>query len=110
MKIYKKIIVSILFGLLACVGSAPVMAQVVFGNKDCGEWIRSPTDTKRQWLVGYMSGLSAMYMLNGRKDMPLDKINSADQIFLWMDNYCKNNPLNKVHLGGIDLFLELMGK
>jgi hypothetical protein len=32
---------------------------------------------------------------------------SAQQIFLWMDNYCKANPLKTVVTGGYDLMDEL---
>lgn len=88
----------------------PVWAWTGFGPKDCGEWVKSPTEGKRQWMLGFMTGLSAMHHLNKNNDDPLDKINSADQIFLWMDNYCKNNPLKNTADGGSELFLNLMKK
>lgn len=110
MRIYKNNMISIMLMIFICFSGASVLAETVFGSKDCGEWIRSPTDAKRQWLIGYMSGLSIMHTLNDRKSDPLEKINSADQIYLWMDNYCRKNPLNRVTLGGVELFLELMGK
>jgi hypothetical protein len=37
-------------------------------------------------------------------------INSANQVFLWMDNYCKTNPLKTVGDGGWVLFKELRKK
>lgn len=85
-------------------------AVVAFGGSDCGEWIRSPSESKRHWLSGYMSGLNTMHYFNDNKDDPLNKINSAQQIFLWMDNYCKANPLKRVSDGGETLFIELMKK
>ena len=100
-----------IFVILLAIGAVTnVSAQAGFGGADCGEWIRSPSEPKRHWLLGYVSGLSKMYYFNGRNDDPLDKINSAQQIFLWMDNYCKNNPLKSVRTGGDDLFIELMKK
>lgn len=103
----KKTIVTILL-IIGAFSNAS--AQAGFGGADCGEWVRSPSDPKRHWLLGYMSGLSKMHFFNGKDDDPLDKINSAQQIFLWMDNYCKRNPLKNVRNGGDDLFLELMKK
>jgi len=85
-----------------------VWAQTGFGGSDCGEWIRTPSEGKRQWLIGYMSGLSMMHYLNRKDDDPLNKINSANQIFLWMDNFCKTHPLKNVRTGGQELFIELI--
>ena len=41
---------------------------------------------------------------------PLDGLSSAQQAFLWMDNYCRANPLKNVSDGASDLFLELQNK
>ena len=81
-----------------------------FGAVDCGEWVNQSKQSAitRSWLLGYMSGLSGMHNLNDRLDNPLQKINSAQQIFVWMDNYCQKIPLKGVSEGGIDLFIELM--
>ena len=93
----------------------PVLGAWTYGVRDCGQWINRKKDVYAElaitgWLAGYMSGLSRMHALNGRKDDPLRKATSADQIFLWMDNYCQKNPLNDLVDGGDDLFLELMKK
>ncbi len=44
---------------------------------------------------------------NKKPTNPLGTLKSADQIFLWMDNWCKANPLKKVGEGGAELFVEL---
>jgi len=62
----------------------------------------------KAWLVGYMSGLNSG-LSNDKNDI-LDKINSAEQIFLWMDNFCTKNPLKRVGSGGNALFNELSTK
>ena len=38
----------------------------------------------------------------------LSKVSSADQIFLWMDNYCRANPLSNADTGAKVLYKELM--
>jgi hypothetical protein len=39
---------------------------------------------------------------------PLRKLNSVDQAFLWMDYYCRANPLTNVSDGATRLYVELM--
>ena len=86
-------------------------SQTVFGGPDCGEWVAQANNSKKTWLLGYMSGLNVMHDVENLKPQnPLNKLNSADQIFLWMDNYCKNNPLKTVIDGGWALFKELRKK
>jgi hypothetical protein len=89
---------------LACHLVQPVFAQTVIGQPDCGRWLTNKNPTDRAWLLGYMSGLS-IGMVN--KSNPLGSVNSAEQIYLWMDNYCQKNPLNTVTAGGFDLFIEI---
>ncbi len=93
--------------------SGLVFAQTktAFGIPDCGEWVRSQTTgtqkhSDRAWLLGFLSGLNQDDVY---KDA-LDKVSSAAQIYLWMDNYCKNNPLEKVSKGAFKLYGELLFK
>jgi hypothetical protein len=60
-----------------------------------------------------MSGLNMMYGVQSstkEDDDPLKSINSAQQIYAWMDNYCQKKPLESTHQGGFELYLELMKK
>ena len=89
----------------------PVFGQTVYGMPDCGEWIKQANNPQKGWLLGYMSGLNTLHDIEDLKpESPLKKINSANQIFLWMDNYCKTNPLKTVGDGGWVLFKELRKK
>jgi hypothetical protein len=56
----------------------------------------------KQWLVGYLSGVAAGL----DKDL-LTGMNN-DSIFLWMDNYCRANPLRRIDEGGYTLALEII--
>jgi hypothetical protein len=98
---------------LALVMTTPLSAQsqTVFGMPDCGEWINQANNPQKGWLLGYMSGLNTLHDIEDLKpESPLKKINSANQVFLWMDNYCKTNPLKTVGEGGWVLFKELRKK
>ena len=93
--------------LLACCLAQPVFSAKVFGVPDCGEWLSKTREPDRAWLLGYISGLSTTNRLGGD---PLAKVNSAQQIFVWVDNYCQKNPLKDVADGAQALFFELAGK
>ena len=96
--------------------SQPVFAQAIFGGADCGQWVNSKTATRQTWVLGFMSGLSmGTYYFATPADKKangdwLDKVNSADQIFIFIDNYCQKNPLRKVESAGYALYLELTSK
>ena len=84
----------------------PAISQItVFGVTDCGRWVSKKRDPDKTWLLGYLSGLNAV--MSSEKNDRLSKLNSAEQIFLWMDNYCAKNPLKSVQDGGNELFMEL---
>jgi hypothetical protein len=78
-----------------------------FGNYDCGEWFTRPQ--AKAWLLGYLSGLDAA-LTTETTASTLEKLNSAGQAYLWMDNYCKTNPLKMINSGAISLYLELKSK
>ncbi len=85
-----------------------VMSQTLSGNFDCAQWVKMPTVAK-PWLLGYLSGINTMtadMKANPPKD-PLAKA-TPDQSFMWMDNYCKTNPLEKVSAGALKLYIELI--
>jgi hypothetical protein len=77
---------------------------------DCGQWvsISKSNSSLRAWLLGYLSGLNSGQEVT--KSDPLDKINSSQQIFLWMDNFCQKNPLKNVQEGANTLYFELLIK
>ena len=87
----------------------PATSQTLtnFGVSDCGQWVADSKSNfaTRAWLLGFMSGLNSG--VGRSRNDPLGKINSAEQIFLWMDNFCQKNPLKTVQDGGNSLYLEL---
>jgi len=91
--------------------SGTATAFTVFGTPDCGKWISQPTPARKGWLLGYLSGLNGGFVEVARlKGDPLSELQSAEQAFLWMDNYCRANPLQNVSDGAITLFIELIDK
>ncbi len=86
-----------------------VSAQTSFGQPDCGQWIKQLDVAKKSWLLGFLTGFNQVWFGISTSD-DLGKINSAQQIFVWMDNYCKANPLNRVGDGAEKLIFELTKK
>jgi hypothetical protein len=103
---------SVEFALIAvlCCASFPSFGQSVtyFGGVDCGAWINRNSQTQQAWLTGFLSGMNSS--LANPKNDPLAKLISADQIFIWMDNYCQKNPLETVWSGAHKLYRELGNK
>lgn len=92
--------------------SSTSSASVIFGGYDCGEWVNRPKNHPMEsWVAGYLSGLNSMYSIsNASSTDPLVQLNSLDQAYLWLDNFCKANPLRKVDGVAYELFIELKAK
>ena len=97
----------LIIGLLV-ISSSSWGQITVFGGSDCGRWVKGDAVTKI-WLMGFLSGMNIAMTSQGKPDQ-LAKINSGEQAILWMDNYCKANPLKVVGDGAQELFIELSKK
>jgi hypothetical protein len=75
---------------------------------DCGLWDKhrgtKTADIYEAFLVGTLNGLSMGSAVEFWQSAqpPI----SAEQAFLWMDNYCRQNPLNDIVVGAIKLMNE----
>ena len=101
----KKILGILAAGLVLSGVVNTAIAVEVRGVASCGTWIQEQkaddSHISQLWLLGFMSGLAT-----GLERNLLDKTDNPS-IFLWMDNYCKANPLKDVYDGGVDLSVEL---
>lgn len=98
-----------LWGLLLCWGvQAQGAGGTGFGKYDCATWFTK--EPAKDWLLGYLTGVNFI-LADAKKGFdPLSKVNSAEQIYLWVDNYCKANPLKTVHSAANELYIELKGQ
>ncbi len=99
--------------LLAAIMLMPLLSYAVpsnlvpmrtYGVPDCGEWINQNSNGNKAWLLGLLTGMN---IRDATLDNSLSKLTSAEQAFLWMDNYCRANPLRSVLDGGDALLREL---
>ena len=93
-----------------CLAAQSSFSQTAIGQPDCGRWLNDGLSEKAQykaWLMGYLTGVNMSHFAIRKADL-LSALSSAEQVFAWMDNYCKANPLNKIGHGGFDLMMELI--
>jgi hypothetical protein len=97
---------SVILFLLCSLCTTEVFASTSFGGADCGQWFNEPRrSTAKVWLAGYLSGLNAVRAKE--QTDPLGQLSSMEQAFLWVDNYCRANPLRETQDAANALFREL---
>ncbi|WP_131798419.1 hypothetical protein [Acidovorax sp. GW101-3H11] len=110
----KRILICAITVLLSFSATAQSTVTTSFGTPDCGEWTKGTRPGSKIWLSGYLSGLNWMFnTINGNQIPaydPLSELTSMDQAFVWMDNWCKTNPLDRVDTGATYLFAQLVSK
>ena len=126
----------LLVAVMVCL-SQPVKAEkeptslIVRGMTDCGSWLKhrklsNATVFNRMdiasvefGLLGFLSGLaivnkatvvetdadgnSAFWIKNGVQL-------TNDQVYLWMDNFCRENPLERMFSGALKLYRSRVNK
>ena len=112
----RSLFVAVIAHLSLAVASPHASAQRVGikGGASCGTWVKEEASHKnmseginfsRNWIVGYLSGLAVAT----KKDFwgtPNVNLLDNDSVFLWVDNYCRRNPLNNLDDAGYALFIE----
>ena len=106
----KKTLLAITTSLCIWLTASHAEALQIRGFTSCGTWVKETQEdgwgivTSRMWLLGYLSGKAS----GSGKDVLRGTDN--DSIFLWVDNYCKANPLKDIGDAGAALFSELAKK
>jgi hypothetical protein len=81
---------------------------VTEGRLDCGLWVKARSDRRAETLEHYFLGLMNGLAVGTRVEFwraDGQKI-SREQVYLWMDNYCRQTPLSSVIEGAIKLMNE----
>lgn len=109
MRLLHHVIAIAVLVLLICPTGQAQDSGTVIGESDCGQWIKGMRNpVYRAWLLGYVSGLNSG--VGKQYGNPLGKISSAEQIYVWMDNYCRANPLRTLSQGAQTLYAELINQ
>lgn len=102
-----------LIALFLCLACQPASAVLARGAPDCGEWFKTdPAEQLRtkSWLIGYLSGINTGFRIEKQRDFNYFDNATNAQIYLWMDKYCRDNPLSTVSVGSVVLFQEMSNK
>lgn len=78
------------------------------GTVDCGNWHESRSNRSAVVLEGYLLGLINGLAVGAKTDFWRYAGNtlSREQVYLWMDNYCRSSPLSTVLTGAVALMEE----
>lgn len=81
----------------------------VHGGIDCGRWTKARTEQTSIALESYILGMANGLALGRRVDFwrYSDSNLSEDQVYYWLDNYCRENPLKSALTGLMVLFDEV---
>lgn len=92
----------LLIVLITFVSTSYAKGILAYKSADCGQWVQARKENRAGYfeahLVGYVNGLAVgagidlWVRANGNKV-------SKEQLFLWMDNWCQNNPLEEIGYG-----------
>ena len=100
-----------LLGLLSV--AAPSRGQGIYveGQLNCGQWIDSRTKSSsvsiERYVIGVLNGLALGHGIElWRAD---GQAVSREAVFVWVDNYCRNHPLDPFVKGIIALYKERSG-
>lgn len=103
--------------LAGCLLSLHLFAAAVElrGSRSCSKWLEEknlansqkemnkiPVLITKNWFLGYLSGRADATGKNFLKGT------DSDSIFVWLDNFCRENPGKDLEQGGIVLTRELM--
>jgi hypothetical protein len=99
---------------IAIVSATRAEAYTVMGVRDCGQWVSQRQNeqagtsiSSETWVIGYLSGMSV-----GRSEEFWRRDTreiSNEQVYLWMDKFCRENPLSSVADGALALYYEITG-
>jgi hypothetical protein len=99
-----------IIALAICTLVFDAQAITIRGASSCGEWVQetqkrgdgSPDATSSFWLLGYLSASASL------KQKDILKGTDSASIFVWVQNYCRANPLDKIPDAANELFEELV--
>ena len=88
--------------------AGPAWGAPSWGEPDCGQWLQAQNANARDWLLGFLSGLSVAWAAEGKTPArPMSALSSVEEPFVWMNNFCRANPREAIGRGAITLFFEL---
>src|SRR5262249_41007980 len=97
-----------LAGALSLARPATAESVWVEGLPDCGTWVQARTAAKARVLEAYLLGVLNGAAIGAQLEFWLAGgiLVNREQVYLWMDNYCRNSPLSNIVEGAGALMNE----
>ncbi len=98
----KLILCAMAMALAVTTGEARMVQVKGNGAQSCGEWVtaraKDALSAETVWVLGFLSGLAAGEGVDFWGTPGAPRVNPLDNasVYLWMDNYCKANPLHMI--------------
>ena len=100
---------AIFFIVFSAFAQRPV---TILGAYSCGKWVEYRKENRTEishWVYGFLA--SENFKLSYNPNMPDILLGvGPESLDLWMDKYCRENPLNSVSSGVTGLVIDLLVK
>jgi hypothetical protein len=102
------------FGAIAAFAAGTLFLSSVQGHgpsrePDCNMWLAARGPQLKDWALGYLSGMSLVWNAEHKAPAePLSEISSREEVFTWLNGYCRANPQQPLGRALIVLFFEMV--
>ena len=90
------------------------------GNTSCGTWTRDRTGAgvydrasanfHLVWVLGFLTGMNYHLTTNGQRVGNITHGTDVEGLFSWIDNYCRQHPLDTISNAAEGLYGALLQK
>jgi hypothetical protein len=105
------VMLAVLLGVALGAQSSRQLNVAIFHFEDpsCGAWARSAKNefARAQYLFWFRGFVSGYNYGDQRHQVPLDKMPDLDTVALYIDKFCRENPLIPFKSAAVDLVDEL---
>ena len=105
----KALFVALAVMMLLVNGPAKAQGVTVDRTLDCGMWIKARNEklsgSFELYLIGLINGLTLGHMWEFWKKGSSTSLN-RESVYIWMDSYCRDNPLKDVESGVVELYKD----
>ena len=100
MKLLRPIILSIILFSPSAFGEDRGIMMFEFSESSCGVWAKSASNVEQRqlylfWIRGFISGYNAGVYQSGKKSAQVNRMPDNDTVALYVDKFCRDNPLDQ---------------
>lgn len=106
----------LVLGTLSTPAFSNQVRVLAYGGQSCGDWTKERHSNSgaavamESWTLGYITGFNAYGLPDTVATADVSGNASSEALFAWLDNYCRANPLDTLHVATDKLINELLGR